>query len=281
MNNPNITWDTDKDIGRSLVTVVTPTYNRGDLLVQAVTSVTRQTYPHIEHIIVGDNCPVLGELREKLLSINPLLRVYNLSGAPQITYGPARIARLRNSGINLANGEFIAHLDDDNTFALNHIESLIDGFRHRPDAAVAHSYRKLLVNGVHPYVLPFHPWSSDIDTAGKVYSTYHRMGIYRSGSHHMRDRVTFHEERNCTLDTNELMVRREIHAIFPFVEKFTVEMIQQEMGEDDIFCEMVYQAGYRFTASGEFSLNFCLGGRFTKKILAAIQAKNSDRIENK
>lgn len=270
MKHPDITWDTKSDVTRSLVTVVTPTFNRIDLLMEAVTCVTRQTYSHIEHIVVGDCCPILESSAEKLLGINPHLYIHNLPKAPHITYGPARIARVRNAGISLAKGEFIAHLDDDNTWSEDHIQALIECFARRPDAAVAHSFRKLLIDGVQPYIYPYHPWSPDLKTARLVYETYRRMGIYETGSHLMRDRVTFHEERDCTLDTDELLVRREIHRTFPFMEQFSEKMITEEFGEDDVFCEMVYRAGYRIVTSGRFSLNFRVGGRFTREILANI-----------
>lgn len=277
MNKTVIDWDTRMDVSKSLVTVVTPTYHRIDLLVKAVTSVMKQRYSHIEHIVVGDRCPVLDDGREKLLKINPDLRIYNLPDAPGFTYGPARIARVRNTGISEAKGEFIAHLDDDNTWDNDHVQTLIECFRRRPDAAAAHSYRKLLIDGIQPYRYPYHPWSPDIKTAKHVYDTYNRMGIYQTGSHLMRDRVTFHEERDCTLDTNELMVRRRVHEVYPFTEQFSEAMIESESGEDDVFCETIYRAGYRFVASGRYSLNFRVGGRFTKEVLSKVSdTKDND-----
>ena len=37
-----------------LISIVTPTYNRADFIVQAIESVLAQTYPHFELIIVDD-----------------------------------------------------------------------------------------------------------------------------------------------------------------------------------------------------------------------------------
>jgi glycosyltransferase involved in cell wall biosynthesis len=178
---------------------------------------------------------------------------------------------VRNQGIALASGDFVAHLDDDNLFEDNHISTLLQAFTRQPQAVLAFSYRQLLINGKTPFNHPYHPWSSDLEEATRVYETYERMGIYRRDSHLMRDRITFHEERNCTLDTNELLVRREIHHLFPFVENFSASMREAELGEDDIFCEQVYRAGLRIVASGEFTLKFTVGGHFTKTILNAIQ----------
>ena len=266
----NLTWNNDIDSIHAPVTVVTPTYDRIDSLKNALSCVMKQTHENIEHIVVGDACPVLDGARAALLRINPKLKIHNLPGEGKPTYGPARIARVRNSGISLASGRFIAHLDDDNTWDENHIESLLRAFARRPDAAAAHSYRKLLIDGHTPYTHPYHPWSPDMETARHVYEAYERMGIYERNSHLMKDRVTFHEERDCTVDANELLVRHEIHDLYPFVEEFPESIIQRDLGEDDVFCEMIYRAGYRIVSSGEFTLNFQVGGRFTQQILSLL-----------
>lgn len=256
-----------------LVTVITPTFNRPDLLFQAVDSVMKQTHRSIEHIIVGDDCPVLetNNVKERLFRLNPSLRLTNLKvNGAKSSYGPARIAHVRNAGIDLATGDFITHLDDDNTFDSDHIEALLQAFNNCPEAVVTFSYRKLLIEGREPYVYPYHPWSPDLETARKVYDAYSRMGIYQTNSHLMRDRISFHEETDCTLDTNELMVRREFHQTFKFQTNFSDLMKEQELGEDDVFCEEVYRKGYRAAASGKFSLNFRVGGRFTQHLLQII-----------
>jgi glycosyltransferase involved in cell wall biosynthesis len=256
-----------------LVTIITPTFNRPELLFQAVESVTKQTYRSIEHIIVGDNCPMLEtiEVKEKLFRLNPALRLTNLKPGEPITYGPARIARVRNAGIDLTNGDFIAHLDDDNTFDADHVEGLLEAFNNCPEAVMTFSYRKLLIEGIEPYLYSYHPWSPDLETARKVYEVYSRMGIYQTNSHLMRDRISFHEERDCTLDTNEMMIKREFHQIFKFKTDFSEAMKEQELGEDDVFCEEVYRQGYRVAASGRFSLNFRVGGRFTQSLLHIVE----------
>ena len=114
-----------------LVTVCVPTYNRGPLLIErAVTSVLSQTYGNIELMIVGDHCSdntaeLLAEIRD------PRLRFYNL---------PSRSRNYRqtvenhwfvggaapaNKAMDLARGQWIARVDDDDTWSLDHIEQLL------------------------------------------------------------------------------------------------------------------------------------------------------------
>ena len=105
-----------------LVTVCVPTYNRGPLLTErAVTSVLSQTYTNIELMIVGDHCTdntaeLLAEIRD------PRLRFYNL---------PSRSRKYRqtvenhwfvggatpaNKAMELARGQWIARVEDDDTW---------------------------------------------------------------------------------------------------------------------------------------------------------------------
>lgn len=269
-----VNWDTDKDISNALVSIVTPTYNRRDLLYNSVNCILEQEYGNIEHIIVGDNCPVLNEETPKLLKVNPKLRIYNPKFESRFEFGSANIARVRNYGIQKATGDFIGHLDDDNTFDPNHISSLIKTFQRVPQAAVAYSYRKLLIDGSEPYVYPYSPWPETIEGASKQYQAYKRMGIFQEGSHLMKDRISMHEETGCTLDTNELFVRKEVHERFLFRTEYTDAMHAFDMAEDDAFCIDVYLAGYRVACSGEFTLNFRVGGRYTEVILNHIKSQH-------
>jgi len=114
-----------------LITVRIPTKNRGKLLIErAVTSVLAQTYKNFELVIVGDNCTddteqLLKELNDKRI------RFYNLPPRgkveqqllkdPEIRWcmGPVRPTNKANE---LAKGEWIAHIDDDDTWTPDHLE---------------------------------------------------------------------------------------------------------------------------------------------------------------
>lgn len=114
-----------------LVTVCIPTYNRGPLLMErAVKTVLSQTYQNIELMIVGDHCT--DSTAELLAGVtDPRLRFYNL---------PKRKRRYRqtvenhwfvggavpaNKAMDLARGAWIARVDDDDTWTVDHIEKLL------------------------------------------------------------------------------------------------------------------------------------------------------------
>jgi glycosyltransferase involved in cell wall biosynthesis len=114
-----------------LVSICIPTFNRGPILIdRAVKSALSQSYKNIELIIVGDHCT--DNTPELLAKIkDPRLKFYNL---------PKRIRSYRqnienhwlvggaepaNKAMDLANGEWFARLDDDDTWSTDHIEKLL------------------------------------------------------------------------------------------------------------------------------------------------------------
>ena len=93
-----------------LVSVVIPTYNRGDRVIAAIESVLNQTYDNIEVIVVDDGSTddtteILGRYAQK----NDKVRYYCLerNGGP---------ANARNFGVQKARGAYIAFHDDDDAW---------------------------------------------------------------------------------------------------------------------------------------------------------------------
>ncbi|MDD6275655.1 MAG: glycosyltransferase [Clostridia bacterium] len=103
-----------------LVSVVIPTYKRSvEFLSRAVESVLNQTYQNIEIIVVDDN-PAFPEIRKNvenyIRELNSDKVIYhqnekNLGGS-----------LTRNAGVDLAHGEYIAFLDDDDEFMEDKVE---------------------------------------------------------------------------------------------------------------------------------------------------------------
>jgi cellulose synthase/poly-beta-1,6-N-acetylglucosamine synthase-like glycosyltransferase len=113
-----------------LISVLIPTYNRANLLVErSIPSVLNQTHKNLELIVVGDHCT--DDTEQKIRRINDnRLKFYNLpvQGAyPKMKTWRWQVAGTKpmNVGIGLANGDWIAHLDDDDEFSADHIETLL------------------------------------------------------------------------------------------------------------------------------------------------------------
>ena len=123
--------DTQKTGDLPLVSIITPTYNRVDLLSErAIPSALRQTYKNIEIIVVGDHCTDETETRVKSFK-DSRIKFYNLPERSRYPKDPNKKwyvhgAVPRNVAIELASGEWIAPLDDDDEFSETHIENLLN-----------------------------------------------------------------------------------------------------------------------------------------------------------
>lgn len=95
------------------VSVIIPTYNRSGYLSQAIGSVVAQTYGDWEAIIIDDG------------STDDTATVVVAMGDPRIRYyrqENAGRSAARNRGLELARGEFIAFLDDDDLYLPRKLE---------------------------------------------------------------------------------------------------------------------------------------------------------------
>jgi len=101
---------------KPLVSIYMPTHNRGGLITRAIDSVLNQTYQNIELIICSDGSTdetveILKEYSNKDLRVR-----YVINDIPR------GACFSRNRCIELAKGEFITGLDDDDEFTKDRIE---------------------------------------------------------------------------------------------------------------------------------------------------------------
>jgi len=104
------------------VSVVIPSYNRYDFLINSINSVENQTYKNIEIIVIND-----GSDQEEYYTKNfqKNIKVVNLEKNQKSLhgFGPGAI---RNFGTNEASGEYLAFLDDDDIWLPNKLSTQIN-----------------------------------------------------------------------------------------------------------------------------------------------------------
>lgn len=108
------------DIGQR-VSVVIPTYNRETkYLLRAIKSIKDQTYKNTEIIIVDDNHPD-SEYRQKIIEV---MKQYEDDSDVVYIMNTKNVggSLARNNGINVATGEFITFLDDDDEYLPEKVE---------------------------------------------------------------------------------------------------------------------------------------------------------------
>ncbi len=114
-----------------LVTIYTPTYNRGEILIdRALSSILAQTYQNFEYLIIGDCCTdntenLLSEVRDprvRFINMQSKSKGYPQDAESRWLAGPVVPA---NKALEIARGRWIARLDDDDSFTPDHIEVLL------------------------------------------------------------------------------------------------------------------------------------------------------------
>jgi Glycosyl transferase family 2 len=144
-----------------LVSVVIPTYDRGELLLsRAIPSVLGQSYENFEIVVVGDAAPDdtgrwISDLNDPRVSYTNLRYrgpypkdardLWHVAGVPP-----------RNAAVRLAKGSWIAPLDDDDAFASDHIERLIE-LAKRERCEVAYGGLRCLMNDGSQFTLGVYP----------------------------------------------------------------------------------------------------------------------------
>lgn len=116
---------------KPLISVIVPVYN-GELYVQeCVRSITEQTYPQIEILLINDgSTDQSGPLCDDLSRSDPRIRVFH-----QENRG---VSAARNVGLDNASGDYVLFVDCDDQLLPNAIESLLsDATAHSADIASA------------------------------------------------------------------------------------------------------------------------------------------------
>lgn len=110
----------------SLVSVIIPTYKRTDTLKNAIESILQQTYDNLEIIVVDDN----DEDSEYRKSTEIVMEQYSKNSKVRYVKNKENMggAGARNVGIQEARGEYLAFLDDDDTYYPEKIEKQLKVF---------------------------------------------------------------------------------------------------------------------------------------------------------
>ena len=115
---------------RPLISIVVATWNRAELLTgRTLPSVLRQTYTNWEAVIVGDACTDDTAARLAALG-DPRIRFHNLRERGIYPEEPMHRWMVAgstpmNRALELARGEWLAYLDDDDVLLEDHLEVLL------------------------------------------------------------------------------------------------------------------------------------------------------------
>jgi glycosyltransferase involved in cell wall biosynthesis len=173
-----------------LVSAVIPTHGRPGLLVSAVHSALRQTWPHLEVIVVVDGTDPQTEFTLAALA-DPRLRVVVL---PECLGGSCA----RNAGVRAARGDWIAFLDDDDEWLPEKIERQMRVVWQMPDWFPVVSCRLIAQSPSASRVLPVRSYEPSQPLADYLFA---RTGFSDPGG---------------LMQTSTLLAPRELLLAIPF-----------------------------------------------------------------
>jgi glycosyltransferase involved in cell wall biosynthesis/predicted Ser/Thr protein kinase len=108
-------------VGGPAVSVIVPTFNRPEMLREALRSILAQTFRDFEIVVVNDHGL---DVQDVIAELDHEGRIAYVRHA--VNRG---LAAARNSGLGVARGRFIAYLDDDDRFYPEHLATLVGALR--------------------------------------------------------------------------------------------------------------------------------------------------------
>jgi len=136
------------NMNNKLVSIIIPTFRSKGGIISSVDSVLDQTYQNLEVIVIDDNDP---DTNERLQTESFMSKYQSDSRVRYIKHDRNRNGAVaRNTGIKASNGEYIAFLDDDDTFRKDKIERQVMYLESHPDMDAV--YTSIAIDG-RPIVL--------------------------------------------------------------------------------------------------------------------------------
>lgn len=112
-----------------LVSVIITTYNRETYLTEAIASVVGQTYSNLEILVIDDGSTA--NYAEAICA--------EFKNCRYLCKENGGLSSARNYGIAHAKGDFVAFLDDDDTWRKDKLEVQLKAFELNPQASLVHS----------------------------------------------------------------------------------------------------------------------------------------------
>lgn len=123
----------------SLVSVIIPNYNNFHLLFRAIGSVLSQSYENFEIIVIDDSSTEsIGEIPSSLCD----KRVSYIQND-----GKKGVAAARNAGLRIAKGAYIAFLDSDDEFLVDHLRESVSALEDEKDVSLVFGTARYIEDG--------------------------------------------------------------------------------------------------------------------------------------
>lgn len=125
------------------VSVVIPCYNQARFLGEAIESVLRQGYPHVEVVVVDDGSP---DNIAEVVARYPQVRVVQQENSG--------LAAARNAGLRESQGEYVVFLDADDVLLPDALVSGVKSFATHPECAFVYGHCVYIADDGSPLPTP-------------------------------------------------------------------------------------------------------------------------------
>ncbi|MCD8488872.1 MAG: glycosyltransferase [Desertifilum sp.] len=124
------------------ISIITPSYNQGQYIADAIESVAQQNYPHLEHIILD------AQSTDNTLEV---LKSYNhLPHLKWISEPDKGQSDAINKGFQMATGDIVAWLNTDDYYLPEAFTKVAKTFTQQPDASIVYSDTLLIDQNKQP-----------------------------------------------------------------------------------------------------------------------------------
>lgn len=236
-----------------LITIVTVTKNRPNLLKRAIETVKQQTYSNIKHLIIIDECPETLEMLESNYKNDPKIEYVYMNRVKGDKSGPSVLARLRTYAIHKIENGWFSFLDDDNEFYPNHILELYR-YAVTNNCSAVHSYREVMYKDGTPYLKEEWPWGRTKEKKLETYNYMKNAGVVVPGSN------IWHDKFGYTVDTNVWLLRAELFNDKEIQNKYTEEDYEECRPEDEKMMELLIKYNVRVLTNQMPTVKYYLGG---------------------
>lgn len=236
-----------------LITVITITKNRPNLLERAIKIVQMQTYKNVKHLIIIDNCPKTLKMLNEKYKNDPKIEWEYYKRDKEDKSGPNVLAKLRTYAIHKVKKGWFSFLDDDNEFYPEHLEKLYN-FALKENCEAVHSYREVLYKDGTPYLKEEYPWGRTYKQKLEMYENMLKAGVVKRGSNIWHDRFGY------TVDTNVWLLRAELFNNKEIPSEYTQKDYDECNPEDEKMMKLLMQNNVKVLTNKEVTVKYYLGG---------------------
>lgn len=246
---------------------------------RCVMSVATQKYGgHITHVIVLDDTVLDASLMKMIRTVNKHVQFMRVDTSRHVSkfqpfYSVSRIGFLRNTAISKCETDLVAFLDDDNQYRPDHLESLVNLISANRNTSFTYSWRYLWHPDGRPFFEHDYPWTPHVRLAfdqaqlrAHLFAYLVAQGVRCQEDNIQRDVVVAPDGHLiCTVDTSEILVKRQILAKQGFVTQFSFRELVGDFSDDYAIVKLWHEMGCISACSRRATVDYFLSGTSNRR----------------